>query len=1596
MSEQEQQPGAIGTGLEVAVIGMAGRFPGAGNIDEFWDNLKNGVESIAFFSDRELEEAGIDEQSVKGPHYVKANGVLADIEYFDAGFFGFTPKEAEILDPQVRLFLECAWHALEDAAYDPETTRGFIGLYAGASSHFTWQALTTLSGAGSTIDPFAAVQLKEKDFMSVHASYRFNLKGPSIIMSTACSTSLVTVVLACQGLLSGECDIALAGGSTARVPQETGYYYQEGMIASPDGHCRVFDARSAGTVSGNGVGVVVLKLLEAAREDGDHIYAVIKGSAVNNDGHRKAGFTAPSVDGQAEVIKAAQRMAEVPVETITYMEAHGTATALGDPVELEALKIAFDTEKKRFCGIGSIKSNIGHLDSAAGIAGFIKTVLALNHKRIPPSLHFETPNPKIDFQNSPFYVNAQLKEWQTHGFPRRAGVSSFGIGGTNAHVILEEWQEGVSPPPGSRESQLIFLSAKTGNALNRAGDNLVEYFKRNPDVDLADAAYTLQVGRKRLPHRRMAVCSTAAEVVEALSTPGSPHRYTFFSADDKRPLIFMFPGQGAQYVNMGLELYQKEPIFRKEMDRCFALMPGVPIKEILYPSSPGFQKEGRGGPPCPPNVVNLSPGEGDHGGSPLRPDRLDQTEITQPLIFAFEYALAKLLMAWGITPYAMIGHSIGEYVAAHLSGVFSLEDALTLVAMRGKLMQQMPPGAMLSVPLAEDDLILLLKGDQHVDIALAAVNNPVLCTVSGPGAAIDAFEKQLQEKGRECRRLHTSHAFHSAMMDPILEPFAAAVREIRLNEPRIPYISNLTGHWITVDQATDPAYWVNHLRRTVRFADGVTLLLKEENSLFLEVGPGMVLSTFVSKHPDKTPSQKVLNLVRHPKEKLSDHAFLLGKVGHLWLYGQTIDWKAFYAPDGENVKPRRLSMPQYPFESQRYWLEQENLRLPQQVPQKTDMADWFYQPSWKQVRLPEPKTGIPSPPSVCLVFTPGKGPGSTWGRLLAQQGLEVIEVKAGSTFAHDTHTPGCFTLVPGEVDHYDRLFRHLADERRVPHWIVHLWNITEVEAGKAIGEDIGPALERGYYSLLNLAHALGKHNPDDTIQVAVVSNRLQSVIGEPPLGIQRSPLIGPVKVIPLEYPNIRCRSIDFDKSGEEETQIGHLVKEMRANSLDNMIAFRNGIRWVLGVEPLPVQGFAEESAAHFSRRLKPGGVYLVTGGLGGMGLELAGYLAEQVKARLILTARSPFPPREQWHQCADAVLVRKIREIRAIEEKGGEVMILSADAADRQQMEAAVYRAEERFGAVNGIIHAAGIADGGMIQVRTREMSENVFAAKIRGTLVLDALFKNRPLDFVVLCSSLASIPGVLGQVAYTSANYFLDTYAGWKHMDHECPWNMNIVSINWDTWREVGMAVEAAGKMGGDPGAPLEFGFFPGEGKEMFGRILEETQPQVIASFRDLPYFIREHINPLGARADIAGGPGKEAGAAPVKLYRRPELSTEYVAPGTEEEKMLASLLQQMLGIDRVGIFDNFFELGISSLDVINITNRLKKQPDIEISTVIVFENPTIQSLGRYLELKKSREGNGALSPPPVKKKDRTQEIHTGKDRLKQILKKTRETSDG
>jgi amino acid adenylation domain-containing protein len=917
--------------LEIAVIGMVGIFPGAGNIHEFWENLKNGVESITFFTDDELKSDGVDEQLLANPDYIKARGIIAGVEYFDSSFFGFAPVEAQIMDPQMRIFLHCVWHALEDAGYEPFSYDRCIGLYAGASPNLNWEALTSFTSLNQGMSGFMVAQLADKDFMCTHISYKLNLKGPAVSIQTACSTSLVAIHWAVQGLLNGECEMALAGGVSITYPPKRGYIYQEGMIFSNDAHNRTFDAEARGSIFGDGVGAVVLKPLADAAANGDHIYAIIRGTAINNDGYRKVGYTAPSVEGQAEVIKAAQLMAEVKPESITYIEAHGTATPLGDTVEIEALKQAFNTNKKNYCAIGTVKSNLGHLYSAAGVTGFIKTVLALNHRLIPPSLHFNTPNPEIDFENSPFYVNTGLKEWKSNnGNPLRAGVSSFGIGGTNAHIILEEaptaqsvqhktqtadmrseGTRGLAPlstaplseEHPSRKYQLILLSAKTPTALDKITENLAEYLKNNllnpgnhenptnPGPILADMAYTLQVGRKHFPYRRMLVSSTRDVDLDqfGLYMKRVP---TALAREENRPIVFMFCGQGSQYVNMGIDLYRTEPIFREEMDRCSEILNTLvdyDLKEILYPSERSDQSD-----------------RSDYS------DLINQTEITQPLVFAFEYALAKLLICWGIKPWAMIGYSFGEYIAACISGVFSLEDALKLVITRGRLTQQTPAGAMISVPLPEEELKPLL----NKDLSLAIVNGPT-CIVSGASEAVAAFEKEMKKKRIISVPLNMSQAIHSRLMESIRQEFQQNISRFRLNPPQIPYISNVTARWITGEEAVNPRYWGDHLCTTVRFSHGLKELLKQDNAIFIEIGAGRILGMMVRTHPDKKPGHMVLNTVKHQQEKIADDYFLLEKVGQLWLHGQRIDWKAFYGKE----KRYRVSMPGYPFEGKRYWLD---------------------------------------------------------------------------------------------------------------------------------------------------------------------------------------------------------------------------------------------------------------------------------------------------------------------------------------------------------------------------------------------------------------------------------------------------------------------------------------------------------------------------------------------------------------------------------------------------------------------------------------------------------------------------------------------------
>lgn len=1548
------------TGLEAAVIGMAGRFPRSANIGEFWKNLIEGNECITFYTDEELKEAGVRDELLKNPKFIKAYGWLEGIDLFDADFFAYTPLEAELMDPQVRIFHECVLEALENAGYDPYSYKKMIGLYAGASANFYWQARLEMNGKNAILGAFTSKQFNDKDFMCTRTAYKLNLKGPAVIVDTACSTSLVAIHMAWQGLISGDCDMAVAGGVTIGMLEKTGYIYQEGMLGSPDGHCRAFDARAKGTNFGNAAGIVVLKRLDDAVSDGDTIYAVIRGSSINNDGERKAAYSAPSIEGQAGAIRTAQKMAEVDPETIGYIETHGTGTTLGDPIEIEGLKAAFNTSKRHFCRIGSVKTNVGHLESAAGVTGFIKTVLALKNRILPPSLFFENYNPKIDFENSPFIVNKELTEWKReNGRPLRAGVSSFGIGGTNAHVVLEEWPDDPELTAGdtdhiSREYHLLLLSAKTETALETMTRNLARHLENNflapgnsgnpinpnnpanPGPSIADVAYTLQVGRRVYKHRRMLVCSGLEEVVTRLSDPGSHagRVTTHCSREDNRPIVFMFPGQGSQYVNMGRDLYENESLFRDRLDSCFKLL--IPlmkenIKEILYPP--------------PGDYTSYS-------------EELNRPEIAQVVIFIFEYALASLLIEWGISPDAMIGYSYGEYAAACIAGVLSLEDALKLVVFRGQIIQKAPPGAMLSVPLPIDQLKPLL--DEAEGGLGVAIDNGPSCVVSGPAAAVDAFEKQMKQRKLLCMGVPVPRPLHSTLMETISKELETFISTLTLNKPRIPYISNVTGNWITAEEAVDPAYWSGHLRQTVRFADGMRELMKGTGSIFIEAGPGRDIGTLALRHIEAGGNDlhQVVNIVKHPHQTVSDVHHLLDRIGKLWLYGHPIDWEAFHSEDRE--KRKRIPLPVYPFERQSYWFVEKRWDTGgellsryspavQQQSRTPRFSDRFYLPAWtRSVLLPSVEDSVLSPGN-CLVFLHDRCRlASQLKEHLEKEGNDVITVTPGEQFGK--RTPFDFVINPADITGYYTLFRELDSLNALPARIIHLWGVSvpgqETGDGEAAGvgqaglEPFYREQEIGFFSLVNIAKAVGEAKLNHAIHLTVVTDRLQEVTGEELLSPAKATMNGALKVIPQEYPNIRCRGIDVIQpepgSPAEERLVIQLAGEISSGSNDSLIAYRAGLRWVRTYNDLHLDESLEKS---IPSGLKERGVYLITGGLGDIGLTLAGFLAEKVKAKLVLVGRSPFPPRSQWdrwpgeHGPQDPV-TEKIARLKAIETHGAEVLVTSADVGDREQMRLALDRAEQSFGFIDGVIHSAGVISGSSFTtIRDIEKKHYLeqFRSKVEGLFVLEELFKDKEPGFFWLISSLSAVLGGLGMVAYTAANSFIDAFMITRARVGRSRW----ISVDWE-------------------------GEDVTETRSGFHRILNvpDLRQVVFSSGGNLHERIHKWVE-----LQSPSGPAETISTRP-----RPALLEPYIPPQNKIEQALANTWKTIFGFDRVGTLDDFIELGGDSLKAITMINRIQHQLGVSVPLAGFFKKPTIQWLAEYVA---GAEKNTGDSIPPVEKKE-------------------------
>jgi amino acid adenylation domain-containing protein len=870
---------------DIAVIGMAGRFPGANTIDEFWQLLTDGKESISFFNNEELTT--IPDNVKNDPAYVKARGVIDKADHFDAEFFGFNPRSAELMDPQQRVFLEIAWEALENTGYLPQKYAGSVGVFAGTgyNTYFTNNVLNHRDLVEKT-GHFQVRLLNEKDYIATRTAYQLNLTGPAVAVYSACSTSLLAIAQAVNSIRSGQCDIALAGASSITSPIKSGHFYEEGSIMSKDGHCRPFDAQASGTVFSDGAGVVLLKSREDAERDGDIIYAIIKGIGVNNDGADKGSFGGPSAVGQAGAIAMAINDAGIEASSVSYIEAHGTATPLGDPIEIEGLNLAFGAqEMQQFCAIGSIKSNMGHLTAASGVAGLIKTVLSLQHKQLPASLFYKQLNPNISLNDTPFYVNSELKEWKSDQ-KRYAGVSSFGVGGTNVHIILEEFENVPITSGAAKPLSLITWSAKTEASVGNYAKKLANFVEANEQVAVADIAYTLQSTRMDFNNRRFVIAANREELLEKLkAAPDTSSSKKLTSKASE--VVFMFPGQGSQYVNMGRGLYDGEPAFRVAVDECIDLLQDschAQILDVIYPA-----------------ITDETSAE-----------KIRNTFYTQPAIFIMEYAMAKLWMSWGIQPLIFTGHSIGEFVAAHFAGVFNLKDALKLISARAKMVSEVAKGCMLSVRLETELVEPLLPAG----LSIAAINNKKLCVVAGEESAIAAFSETLTAKGILNKLLHTSHAFHSAMMDDIVAPFEAIVRTVKLHQPVMPLVSTVTGKWMSEAEATDPSYWAQHLRKTVRFANALDTLQEDSGRILIEVGPGTVLATLARQQYGANSTPIVSGFEKN--ETLTEYNSVLRALGQVWMNGIAPDWKRFY----QDEQRARVNLPAYAFDHKRYWLEE--------------------------------------------------------------------------------------------------------------------------------------------------------------------------------------------------------------------------------------------------------------------------------------------------------------------------------------------------------------------------------------------------------------------------------------------------------------------------------------------------------------------------------------------------------------------------------------------------------------------------------------------------------------------------------------------------
>jgi acyl transferase domain-containing protein len=1520
-------------GAGIAIVGMAGRFPMADSVDAFWRNLLDGRDCISRFTREELLQEGVAPELVDHERYVRAGAVLEGIEFFDAAFFGISPREAESMDPQQRLFLEVVQHAFDDAALDPQRYSGRIAVYAGGRLSGYWLRLMKNAEFMAGLGWHQVAAGNDKDFLPTQASFRFDLRGPSVNVQAACSTSLLAVLLGCDALVNGRCDVALAGATSIAVPQRIGYTYQPSSIASSDGKCRPFDARADGSVLGNAVAAVVLKRIDDAVADGDRIVAVLRAVAVNNDGSSKSSFAAPSVRAQTDVLERALREAALTPADIGYVEAHGTATLLGDPIEVAALARVFRRAPTRAAPlpIGSVKSNVGHLDPVAGLASLIKAAMCLQEQRIPPSLHFERPNPAIDFAAAGVRVVAEAEDWPRGAAPRRVGVSAFGIGGTNVHAVLEEAP--AVTVAGDTRPELLVLSAKSPEALDAMARELGGALVGTAAPILHHAAFTLACGRRQFEYRRSLVADSPQEAASLLAQSCANSQAWL----KDRPVVFLFPGQGSQRLGLGLSLYRREPVFREAVDELLALAEphlGFDARALI-----DAEAHGNGG---------------EHD--------LAQTAIAQPLLFAVEVACARLWMYWGVRPAQMLGHSLGELAAAHVAGVLPLRDAMRVVCRRGQLMQSMTPGAMLALSVAADEAESLAQELAPTDACIAAYNSPKQQTLSASLEAMARIEPQLRARGIAGTRLATSHAFHHRSMREAADGLRQVLAEVPLAAPALALMSCVSGAPMSDEQATQADYWARSVVEPVRFAQAAqTLLASHGEAVFIECGPGRALGSLLCAQGTGAARRLVLATLPGAANREAERRGLLGTVGQAWAAGATVNWQAFW----QLRSARRIKLPGYAFQRKRFWVDAPSRAAatgsaptaasPTAVTMAPGAENTFVRAWWPASATNAARTGVAELGVDFVVITPDLGFGSALAQRLRRDGSRVLVLRIGpadvANAGISAHMPGISTLDADlrDADAAAMLAREL-DTRLRPDAPLHLVNAWPLALPPGV-----PSVARAEYGAwlafhapLRLLRAL-KSAQRRVVAVDTVTARLFPVLpGEWPEPAA-APALGLARVLPQEVQGVRARVIDIAPprdSNDTQRLLEQLAAELLQPGPETVLAYRGDQRLTEGFVALPLP--------REHRTLRRAGCFLVTGGYGAIGGVLAKALAQASPgARIALVGRRGLGEEASGLSQAARELVS------ALQNQGAEVLPLAADMSDPQAVHAVVAQVQAQFGRLYGVVHCAGVPGGRMLMVPEGPAAGQVMAPKVRGTVaLLEALAPQAP-EFVVLCSSFAAVSGGLGQGEYCAANAFLDAIA-WSAR----AMGLRITAVDWPAWRDAGMALATSlpPELEHLRRASLETGISSAEGAELFMRILAADLPQVViapspprpagtpsasTTAQHPPASAAQaHQQHVGVQLAPAAPHGVPALGAP------PRLSSD--EDGANIERLLVerigAIWSAVLGVPVPHGEDNFFELGGQSLMALQIVSRCGEQFGISIALTDVFDQPTLGGFAAFL----------------------------------------------